>query len=484
MADDAAAVARGAGVNLVGMLARLLHPLFLFVAAGLYGSTSFGVYMLAWAVIDVCGKAATFGVDKGVMRFLPIADNVDALLSSCLRIAIVGAGASSLLLMIAAGPIARFYRIPEIREVMMLLAPTVTTTAVVTTLITALMAAQIMRGQILVRGILEPLVVTVACVGFRFAFGRAAWALALSQVLAGICAVAAASVLFARRFSLRRTVAGIFRTRSARGLVRFSLPMWASDGLAALQSRADLLTFARLLPDPRAVGMYAVAKQIANVVNVVRFSFDPVFWPRVSAFAQRGDRAALEAVYRLVARWVAWLALPAALVLARFGPDIGHLVGRDYRGPLAVFGLLCVGQLFNAVFGLAGHLMAMAGRPSVVVWGYAWGTLLMVALAAVLTPRWGMTGAAAASALSYVAVMSYQVVLAWRVHAVSPLSAGFGKVLVAAAVMALAVLVAARVLGPALAVAAGFVLYAAVYWLLGPAPEDLALWARVRRSSR
>jgi O-antigen/teichoic acid export membrane protein len=480
MADDAAAVARGAGVNLVGMLARLLHPLFVFVAAGLYGSTSFGVYMLAWAIVDVCAKAATFGVDKGLMRFVPITDEIDRVLATALRVTVVGAGSVSLLLALAAGPIARFYQIPELALVIRLLAPVVTTMSVVTALTTALMAVQIMRGQILVRGIVEPLMLTLACVGFRFGFGRAAWALAMSQTVAGAIAVAVALPIFARRFPLRRTLAGL-RGGSSPGLLRFSLPMWASDGLAALQSRADLLAFARLLPDPRAVGMYAVAKQIANVVNVIRFSFDPVFWPRVSALAQKGDRAALEAVYRLVARWVAWLAVPAALVLARFGPDFGRLVGREYRGPLAVFALLCLGQLFNAVFGLAGHLMAMAGRPRVVVWGYAWGTLLMIALVVALVPRWGMTGAAAASALSYIAVMSYQVFTAWRVHAVSPLSPGFGKVLLSATVMAIAFLLAGHLLGPALAIVAGFILYATMYWLLGPDPEDLALWARARR---
>jgi O-antigen/teichoic acid export membrane protein len=398
-----------------------------------------------------------------------------------LRVTVIGAGTLSLVLALAAGPIASFYHIPEIRGVVLLLSPTVTTTAIVTTLTTALMAAQIMRGQILVRGILEPLLLTIASVGFRFGLGRAAWALALAQCVAGSIAVGAALAIYGKRFSLRRTLGQMFRARAPRGLLRFSVPMWASDGLAALQSRADLLTFARLLPDPGAVGMYAVAKQIANVVNVVRFSFDPVFWPRVSALARKGDRSALEDVYRLVARWVAWLAVPTAVVLARFGPDIGRLVGREYRGPYAVFVLLCLGQLFNAVFGLAGHLMAMAGRPSVVVWGYACGTILLVALALLFVPRWGMSGAAAASALSYVAVMSYQVVEAWRAHSVSPLSKGLGKVLMSAAAMSLALALVGRLLAPALAIGGAFVLYAGIYRLLGPTPDDVALWLRVRR---
>jgi O-antigen/teichoic acid export membrane protein len=485
-AREAVAVARGAGANLIGMLARLLRPLFLFAAASLYGSTTFGVYMLAWAFVDVGAKAGTFGLDKGLMRLLPIAQSAlerERVLAAAVRGTALGASALTLALVAAAPTLARFYHLPELHQVVAIVAPAVAASALVTTLTSALMAVHVLRGQVLVKGLGDPLLLLVFAVAFRFVFGRAPWVLALAHGAAQAALVVVALFVYGRTFSLSRTLLAPAGPAARADLWRFSLPMWASDGLAVVQSRADLLVLARLLPQPALVGMYAVAKQIANVVSVVRFAFDPIFWPRVARLSRSGDRAGLSASYRLVARWVALLALPLALVLGFYGPDIGRLVGRDYRGPLAVFVLLVIGQLANAVFGLAGHLMAMAGRPRVVVLGYAGGALVTVALAALLVPPLGLAGAAAASACAYLGVMGYQVVQTWRVHRVSPLSRGLGKLLVAAAAMAVVLgLGGGRgVLPGVLTISIGLGLYLIVQAVLGFEPEDRELFDGVRR---
>jgi O-antigen/teichoic acid export membrane protein len=465
--SDAVAVARGAGANLVGMLARLLRPLFLFAAASLYGPASFGEYMLAWAIVDVMGKAAPMGLDKALMRYVPRSESAarDRVLAACLRGTVLGGLGLTLLLAAASGGIARFYRMPDLRWVVLLLSPSVIATALVTSLCQALMAVDRMRGQILARGILEPAALIAFAVAGRFTLGRAPWVLGVAHAAAQLTTVAGALLIYSGTFSLRRSL--LARGPRPEGLYHFALPMWASDGLAVGQQRVDLLVMARLLPEPALVGMYAVAKQIANVVNVVRFSFDPVFWPRVAALTERGDREGLAATYRLVARWVALLALPTAAVLGRFGPDLGRLVGRDYRGPLAVFVLLCIGQAFNSVFGLAGHLMAMAGRPRVVVWGYAIGIVLTVALTLALVPPLGIAGAAAASALSFAAVMSYQVLQAWRAYGVSPFSPELGKVALACVGMIAALLAAGQVAPAAVAITAALVLYFGAVWWWG-----------------
>jgi O-antigen/teichoic acid export membrane protein len=363
---------------------------------------------------------------------------------------------------------------PELRAIVLLLAPAVFATGVVTALTSALMACHILRGQVLVR-ILDPLALLGFAAVCRVGLGAAPWVLALAHALAQVVIVLAALAAFGRRFALGRTVRWALAPGSDRTLMRFSVPMWAADGLAALESRADLLTLGRVLPDPVVIGMYALAKQMAGVVSVVRFAFDPVFWPRVATLAERGDRAALGAMYRLVARWVAVLALPLALVLAQLGPSLVRVFGHEYHGPLLVFVFLTAGQLANAVFGLAGHLMAMSGRPRLVAWGYALGVLATAFGVFALVPPLGVSGAALASALAYGAVMSYQVVRVWRVYGIVPVSLGLSKPVVAAVPMAALMSACVRVGHPVAAVAAGMVVYWVALGLLGPEPEDRAL---------
>jgi O-antigen/teichoic acid export membrane protein len=324
---------------------------------------------------------------------------------------------------------------------------------------------------------------SISAVTLRFTLGRSPWVLALAHGVSQAGCIAGALWLYGRTFSLGRTARAALSERGPRGLWPFALPMLASDGLAVAQSRVDLLALARLVSLPATIGMYAVAKQIANVVNVVRFSFDPVFWPRVAALSRAGDREGLAATYRLVARWVALLALPAAIAIGRLGPDFGRLIGKGYHGPLSVFLLLALGQAANAIFGLAGHLMAMAGRPRIVVYGYLVGIALTIALSAALVPRLGIAGAAGASALAYVLVTSYQVLQVLRAHGISPLSPGLYKVALCGAVMAFVLAVLSPLIQPIWALVVAVTLYFAAFRLVGPEPEDFALFARFRRKA-
>src|SRR5262249_4226294 len=205
--SDALAVARGAGTNLVGMLSRLLRPLFLFAAASLYGPASFGEYMLAWAIVDVMGKAAPLGLDKALMRFVPITEGAerDRVLAACLRGSLLGGLALAALVAVGAGAIASFYRMPDLRWVVLLLSPSIVATALVTSLCQALMAVDRMRGQILARGILEPLALIVFAVGARFVLGQKAWVLGVAHALATLATVGGALAIYGRTFSVRRS---------------------------------------------------------------------------------------------------------------------------------------------------------------------------------------------------------------------------------------------------------------------------------------
>ncbi len=208
--------------------------------------------------------------------------------------------------------------------------------------------------------------------------------------------------------------------------------------------------------------LYPLAAWLGSTVYGAMYRLDS------HEFLQRADgMPGLRATYRLVARWVALLALPTAAVLGRFGPDLGRLVGRDYRGPLAVFVLLCIGQLFNSVFGLAGHLMAMAGRPRIVVMGYAIGIALTVFLTVAMVPPLGIAGAALASAISFAAVMSYQVLQAWRAYGVSPFSPKLGKVALSSVAMVAALVVAGQLAPAAVAISGSLMLYFGAVWVTG-----------------
>src|SRR5687768_13888515 len=135
MTVDARAVARGAGKNLLAALGGLLQPVFLLVAASLYGAEAFGLYMIGYAIVDLSSKAATFGFDKALMRFLPLSSHDKAakvaVVCTALRGTLLASGLLTFGLVLAAGLLARFFHHDALGSVIRLLAPAVIGAALV-----------------------------------------------------------------------------------------------------------------------------------------------------------------------------------------------------------------------------------------------------------------------------------------------------------------------------------------------------------------
>ena len=70
-ADDAVVLSRGAAVNLLGMLAKTSKVLFTLFVTRVCGSSVFGIYSLAVAVVDLAARASIFGMDKSLLKFIP-----------------------------------------------------------------------------------------------------------------------------------------------------------------------------------------------------------------------------------------------------------------------------------------------------------------------------------------------------------------------------------------------------------------------------
>jgi O-antigen/teichoic acid export membrane protein len=102
------------------------------------------------------------------------------------------------------------------------------------------------------------------------------------------------------------------------------------------------------------------------------------------------------------------------LVLILFGRWIlAAVFGDEYAVGATALAILAAAQLANAAAGSVGQLLSMTGHERDAARGVALSALVNVALNALLIPRWGMNGAAAASAAS---LITWNVLLAILVH--------------------------------------------------------------------
>ncbi len=179
-------------------------------------------------------------------------------------------------------------------------------------------------------------------------------------------------------------------------ILRFGLKVFAGEILGFLHYRADifLLLFWR---GNVQVGLYATAAFLSELLwMVARGLYAPVF----SALARNGlSRSIIKKSAMTVLAVTSGLAVVSAFLI---GPVIKLLYGESFAGAAWPFVLLLPGTVMLSVpkF-LEAPLIAEMGSPEVLIWGKAAGLLCNIPLNLWLIPKYGISGAAAASSISY-----------------------------------------------------------------------------------
>ncbi|MBI5739877.1 MAG: flippase [Nitrospirae bacterium] len=147
------------------------------------------------------------------------------------------------------------------------------------------------------------------------------------------------------------------------------------------------------------VGIYGVAAKLVLLVYFPMMAFTAVIPSLISTIHTSGDHAELKKVVRESTRWILSMSMPVILILAIEGKYIlKYFYGPEFAAGYAALLILIMGQMIKACSGLIGILLQMTGQHKVYMKvNIFWGTLNII-LNILLVPRYGMIGAASATA--------------------------------------------------------------------------------------
>jgi O-antigen/teichoic acid export membrane protein len=499
---DAQHAARGGGTNILTVIAGLILPAFHTVAARLYGAATYGLYSLSLGITEIIAKLSAVGTDKGLMRHIPyhrVADEeplVRASLRTGFWLSVVGGSILAALAMVFAEPLAAVQRKPDTVVAIRLLAPSTPFLALIVVLISATMGAKIMRFNLFVRGLAQPLLLLAV----------AAPVALFSPTLSGLCASHLVATVLTAGLALAATT-HVFRDiplsrallRPDRSeprfhweMVQFSIPMGMSEFLNQILTRADIILLSLYVPKEQ-VGIYAGAELLSRAVSNARYAFDPVASPVLSEALRQGDRARLRYNLQLMTRWVTLLTFPIVTFVLGFRVELLTLFGEEFVAASTAFIILNVAHLINSTFGLTGWVIAMSGRSTTVLLNNLLSAAANILLCLLLIPRFGLVGAALSAACAFVLIQLLQLAEVGVLARVHPFSGGLIKVAIAGGfTLALAIFLSGTTGGPvvvrlvvgtvAMVVTYGFLL---VLLRLPREEREIAarLWARLRRRS-
>jgi len=182
-----------------------------------------------------------------------------------------------------------------------------------------------------------------------------------------------------------------------RGMLGFGGKSYLQTLASTLHFRIDQYMIGYLL-DPTQVGLYAIAVNLTNLILKVPDAAGTVLFPRLAGASDREAHAQTSAVCRHTL-FVTGLAALAYLCFGKLA--IGVLYGEAYAPALRPMMLMLPGIVMLSLYLLLSRNFTSRNRQEVNIVAAGTALAINVGLNLVLIPRFGISGAAVSTAVSY-----------------------------------------------------------------------------------
>lgn len=475
-------ILKGGGSAALGFAIRFgARALFVIIAGRLYGVALFGAFSIAVAVVELAVTIGGAGMKRQLFKLLdeekagrtPPHILVDGIVLVTLASALC---ATPIMLVVALLPDTL---IPDNTEVaLFLLAPMILGQALLDLLLAATRWTHKMRHQVWARSIIEPYA-GVAASWLAWAAGFQATGLIIGYWAGTIAALLYA--LAGARDCLGPLHLGGYRLAPGRfmTMVRETALPTLSDFTNALAGRLDLYLVGLLMGES-AAGVYGMARQIRTPIRQVRQSFDSLLTPIVSRTLALAGPVQTGQATASATRLILAIQLPVLVALFVVGQPLLAWIGPAFAAGYWAMLMLAAAEGIQGAYGVS-DLIFFYRRPHFILWMTAVGAAVNVAAAIPLIHYFGVTGAAGAALLAYIAAAlarraflkrAFDIAVPVR-YGGAPLAAAAAGIAGAGALLSLPF---AEPLRLGLALAAGLGLYWAVLsLLLRAAGETLAM---------
>jgi O-antigen/teichoic acid export membrane protein len=148
------------------------------------------------------------------------------------------------------------------------------------------------------------------------------------------------------------------------------------------------------------VAYFSVAQRISMLTSFVLIAVNLVAAPRFAASAKLGKTEELRSTSLFCSRIMIIMATPAVIFMFFFAEFLMGLFGEEYMQAAHVLKILIFGQFINVITGSVGFLLNMTGHEKDLRNVVFFSGPLALGLGLFLTPLYGATGAAIATAIA------------------------------------------------------------------------------------
>ncbi len=179
-------------------------------------------------------------------------------------------------------------------------------------------------------------------------------------------------------------------------------PLIIINGSELVFQNTDILVISRYM-SPADVGIYFAAAKTMSLIMFVHYAVGSAVAHRFSGLNAKGDSEGLRLFVRDAVNWTFWPSLAGAVIILVLGRPLLWLFGPEFVNGYPVMFVLVLGMLFRSAMGPVEILLNMLGEQKVCATVLVSTMVLNISLNFALVPKFGLLGAATATATSLVA---------------------------------------------------------------------------------
>ncbi len=376
---------------------------FNVVLARMLGAEGSGVFSLALTITTTASVVSRIGLDNSLLRF--IASNasdgnwkaVRGVYLKGISIAFVASALVSIIMfMISPWLAGVVFSKPELAVTLQWMCAAIMPMSMLFLYSEMLKGLKRIRDSLLVQGVGVP---GISLIIFYFFSGR--WGVngaALASIVASLLMACIGYLLWYNATPHIKGIAGDFRTTP---LLKSCIPLWAVAVMNTVMNWSAIFILG-IWHSEADVGIFSAASRTAMLVAFILIALNSIAAPKFAALYSAGNMKALEATVRNSAIILTLFASPLLLLFIVFPGHVMGIFGSQFTAGSSVLMIMSIGQFVNVITGSVGFLLMMSGNERLLMNNIAGSAFISLFLAFLLIPRYGMMGAAIATAISII----------------------------------------------------------------------------------
>lgn len=186
---------------------------------------------------------------------------------------------------------------------------------------------------------------------------------------------------------------------STKALFKISIPLLLGQSMVLIMGKVDLFMLANMTSSEQ-VGIYNIALKLSMLAYMGLMAVNSIAAPKFSEIHSSGDIDALKKIVQQSTKTIFWVTIPVIILFLIFPKSILSVFGEEFKLAAMALIILSISKMFSAISGSVGTFLQMVGKQNVFQNILIFTAVINVVLNYILIPKYGIDGAAFASAIS------------------------------------------------------------------------------------